>query len=480
MRPFPAALLLVLCHAPAAGAAAALPTLDERIGALVASSGLKPGTVSVAVMDPRDGTLLGGHRAEEMTTPASCLKVATTAAAVLALGPDFPLRTRLVAAPPGRGADASAVAGDLWLVGYGDPGLSEHGPEGATLAALDTLAGQVAAKGVRAVRGDLVFDASYFSGPRVHPSWTDAGPSARWFAAEVDALTVNDACVDVTVEPGGAPGAAARISLFPETGVVRVANGVETTGSRSEHGFGFRLAPVENALEVTGKVWTRSTGAKEPAAIHDPALLCAEQVGRALARAGIRVEGVVRRPREGERPPEGAALLAEHRTPLSLACAVANTRSQNLWAETVLRVLGAEKAGEGSFTGGARAVKQVLGPAGLEPVDGSGLSRQNRCSAEAIVRTLAKVWASPSREVFFNGLARPGTGTLERRFREKRFDGRVQAKTGTLTNVSGLVGLATGSDGRPFCFAVLGEHVVTSRARALQDDVVEMLVGGGR
>lgn len=474
----------LLLPGPAPSAGAAPPSLDAVVAGLVGSSGLKPGSVAVAVVDPRDGALLAGHRAGESALPASCLKVATTAAAMLSLGADYPLRTLLLAAPPARGQDPAAVPGDLWLVGRGDPGLSEHGPEGGTLAALDAFAAQAAGRGLRAVRGDLVFDASWFSGPRVHPSWTDAGASARWYAAEVDALLVNDGCVDVTVEPGAGPGLPGRLSLFPETGILSLVNRTSTTAARAEHGFAFRLDPGGTSLEVSGKVWTKSTGAKASAAVHDPALHCAEQVGRALARAGIRVEGVVRRPAEGEKPPAGAAVVAEHRTPLSLAAAVANTRSQNLWAETLMRVLGAERKGAGSFAAGAEAMREALaaaGPsvaAGLRPVDGSGLSRENRASAESLARVLALAWRSPSRDAFFQGFARPGTGTLDDRFREKRFEGRVFGKTGTLRGVSGLAGLALGQDGRPFCFAVLGERVEVGAARRLQDAVVGALVGG--
>ncbi len=477
--------LLLLGGAPWPRASAASPGLDGVVAGLVGASGLKPHTVAVAVVDPRDGTLLADHRAFEEMTPASCLKVATTAAAITALGPDHPLRTRLLLVPPRRGAGPGPMEGDLWLVGGGDPGLSEHGPEGATLAALDAFAAEASKRGVRAVAGDLVFDASYFDGPRVHPTWTDAGASARWYAAEVDALTVNDGCVDVTVEPGAG---GARITLRPETGIVNLVNRVGLTDARREHGFGFLLSAEGNTLQVSGKVWTKSSGATSPAAIHDPALLCAEQVGRALARAGIAVAGKIRRPREGEALPAGAAVLAEHRTPVRLACAVANTRSQNLWAETLLRVLGSERKGEGSFEAGAAAMREILagalaegngGPtAAFRPVDGSGLSRANAASAAALARILAFAWRSPARDAYFQGFARPGTGTLDDRFREKRFEGRVFAKTGTLRSVSGLAGLALGQDGRPYCFAVLGEKVDVSRARRLQDAVVGALVGG--
>ncbi|HEU4395515.1 MAG TPA: D-alanyl-D-alanine carboxypeptidase/D-alanyl-D-alanine-endopeptidase [Planctomycetota bacterium] len=465
---------------PSVGAAA--PSIADAVDSLVAGSGLKPETVSVAVVDPSNGAVLGSHRGSEPMMPASCLKVATTAAAMAVLGPDHELRTLLLAQPPSRGAPG-VVPGDLWLVGRGDPGLSEHGPEGSTTAALDAFAGLAAARGVRAVSGDLVFDASWFDGPRVHPSWVDAGASARWFAAEIDALTVNDACVDVTVEPGSGPGAPGRVSIFPQTALVDLENRTSTTALRKEHGFGFRLAGESNSLEVNGKVWTKSNGATSPAAIRDPALLCAEQVGRALARAGIRVQGVVRRAREGEAPPRDAALLASHATTVRHACAVANTRSQNLWAETLMRALGAERAGEGSFVRGAREVRVALAPAGLEvastlfPVDGSGLSRDNRASAVALAKVLALMHRSPHRDAFFSGLARPGTGTLDDRFTGRGWERRVFAKTGTLRGVSGLAGLVLAADGTPRVFAVLGERVDVGRCRRLQDRVVEVLAG---
>jgi serine-type D-Ala-D-Ala carboxypeptidase/endopeptidase (penicillin-binding protein 4) len=480
----PALVLVALSVSAAAPAAPGdAGPLDGLVANLVAASKLQPASVSVAIIDPATGEILGSHRGLDRVLPASCMKVVTTAAAMTALGADYPLKTQLLAQRPGRGPEASVIPGDLWLVGYGDPGFSEHGAEGSTLAAMDAFAAQAFARGVRTVRGDLVFDASFFDGPRVHPTWTDAGPAARWYAAEVDALTCNDGCIDVAVEPGEGPGSAGRVRLVPETSVVTVVNRTSTTAVRKEHGFGFRLGLEDNTLEVSGRVWVKSTDARSPAAIHDPALLCAEQVGRALARAGIRVAGVVRRPRDGEARPSGLALLAEHRTSLAAACAVANTRSQNLWAETILRVLGASRKGEGSFTAGAAAALEVLAPAGpevaggLRQADGSGLSREGECSAVAMARVLAFAWKGPHRDAFFGGLARPGTGTLDNRFREPRYEGRVFAKTGTLTRVSGLCGLAVGHSGRSAVFAVLGEHVEVGRCRKLQDDVVSALVG---
>jgi len=487
-RRLPAAVALaVLCAPAGARPAAAGPlSLDAAVAHLVASSKLPADRIAVAVVDPATGAVLASHRARASMTPASCQKLATTGAAMAALGPDFPIRTRLLAAPPASAAAAAVIPGDLWLEGSGDPGFSEHGPEGGTLAALDAFAAAAAARGVRTVRGDLVLDTAAFSGPRVHDSWTDVGPSAKWYAAEVDALTVNDGCVDVTVEPGAGVGDAGRLSLFPETSLVELVNRVTTVGTRAGHGFGFRLSPERNLLEVNGGVWTKSSGATAPASLRDPALFAAEQVGRALARAGIRVEGVVRRPAAGETRPGGLAVLAEHRTTLAEAAAVANTRSQNLWAELLLRVLGRETRGEGSFVEGAKAVRGALQGAGAEiaedlrPVDGSGLSRENRASALSLCRVLAHLHGDRTRDAFFGGLARPGVGTLDDRFPGTRFRDRVFAKTGTLRGVSGLAGLVLGEDGRARVFAVLGERVDVGLCRRLQDRVVDALVGTGR
>jgi D-alanyl-D-alanine carboxypeptidase/D-alanyl-D-alanine-endopeptidase (penicillin-binding protein 4) len=485
VKPAAGTLAVLLAATPITASAPPVPDVAAGVERAVRRCGLKADRVSVAVVDARSGQLLASHLPDRERVPASCLKVATTAAALLALGQDHRMRTRLAAVPPSDGSSRAVIAGDLWLLGGGDPGLSEHGQEGNALLAVDAMASAALRRGIRTVRGDLVFDTSYFDGPRVHPSWTDAGASARWFAAEVDALNINDGCVDVTVNRPAREGDEFRVEVFPETSLVTLVPALMPTAKRKEHGFRFVLDIPENRLHLKGRIWTRTPGSSASASIHDPARLCAEQVGKALARAGIRIEGVVRARRADEEQPDRMAVLAEHVTTLERACAVSNTRSQNLWAETVLRVLGAEKGEGGSFKEGARLVRETLAGAGdavasqLHPVDGSGLSRDNRASALALARSLALAWNSAVREPFFEGMAKPGAGTLEKRFREEHFAGRVFAKTGTLRGISGLCGLALGPGEAPLVFAVLGERVDVSKARALQDAVVGVLVGPG-
>src|SRR5262245_57026824 len=134
-----AALLLAgaLLAAPAAASPPAPDGLDEAVAALVAGSKVNPICVGVAVLDPATGAGRAHRRGSASVLPSSCLSVATPAAAITSLGADYDLTTRLLAVPPGRKPDPTAVAGDLWLVGRGDPGFSEHGPEGSTLAAMD-------------------------------------------------------------------------------------------------------------------------------------------------------------------------------------------------------------------------------------------------------------------------------------------------------------------------------------------------------
>jgi D-alanyl-D-alanine carboxypeptidase/D-alanyl-D-alanine-endopeptidase (penicillin-binding protein 4) len=170
-----------------------------------------------------------------------------------------------------------------------------------------------------------------------------------------------------------------------------------------------------------------------------------------------------------------------HGTSVLKAVEVANTRSQNLYAELLLRRLGQMRGAAGTYEGGADVVRQVFefdAEGSFRQADGSGLSRANQASADDVGRILLRLFASQERLHFMGSLPKGGDaeGTLRKRFKEKRFDGRVLAKTGTLRDTSSLAGYVRAEDGRVLAFAILCEGEL-GVYRALQDAVVAALVG---
>lgn len=211
---------------------------------------------------------------------------------------------------------------------------------------------------------------------------------------------------------------------------------------------------------------------------RNPALGGATLFRQALVRAGVRVgRGAGVGVAEGDE----LVLATTASEPLLQLLRAVNTRSDNFTAEILLKHLGAIELGRGTSTGGASVVLTVLREAGvrvdgLRLADGSGLSRLDRLTADALAGILVAAWNDPLlRGSLVASLAVSGrTGTLEDRLHRVR--GRVFAKTGTTSRASALAGYVNGR----YAFAVVqnGFPVSFFWARTAQDRFVAALAAG--
>jgi serine-type D-Ala-D-Ala carboxypeptidase/endopeptidase (penicillin-binding protein 4) len=196
-----------------------------------------------------------------------------------------------------------------------------------------------------------------------------------------------------------------------------------------------------------------------------------------LERAGVRAPG---RAVTG-RVPAGAIILADDLSvPLSAIVRRMNRESDNFVSEMLLKELGATAETRGTTAAGGRVVRQALVDAGIPVtgvriVDGSGLSRLDRLTAESLVAILSVGAADPAiREAFVSSLAVAGvSGTLKRRLDRRPTRGQVIAKTGTTSQASALAGFVR----RRYVFAILqnGSPVPYWSARLAQDRFVTLL-----
>jgi D-alanyl-D-alanine carboxypeptidase/D-alanyl-D-alanine-endopeptidase (penicillin-binding protein 4) len=220
--------------------------------------------------------------------------------------------------------------------------------------------------------------------------------------------------------------------------------------------------------------------------VADPAAAAADAFAAALRRAGIRVIGS---PRQRPAPDGAPELAAVTSPPLGLVVERTLLLSDNEAAEVLARQVGLAVSGEGSFRAGARDVLRTLSDLGVptgdaRAYDGSGLSRQDRLDPRTLTAVL-ELAASPDRPELrpvLTGLPVAGfTGSLAERF-DRAVGGRglVRAKTGTLTGVSGLAGVATDREGTPLVFAILADRIRladTLDARAALDAATAALAG---
>jgi D-alanyl-D-alanine carboxypeptidase/D-alanyl-D-alanine-endopeptidase (penicillin-binding protein 4) len=355
-----------------------------------------------------------------LATPASTTKVVTSTAALFVLGADHTFTTRTVLT--GSGASRRLV-----LVGGGDPYLMTAPPKEAPeptyelhRADVTTLAARTAAalkkQGVRQVR--LGFDDSLFTGPSVNPEWEPDYVSSS-VVSPVSALWVDD--------------------------------GLAPAGGRSA----------------------------------DPALAATQAFQAALVKDGIKVAGAPARTRAPAGARQEAAVSS---APLADIVQRVLQVSDNDGAEVLLRHVGIAEEGQGSFTAGRTGVRRILAANGISMqgsvlYDGSGLSRHDLMSPGLLldVLRLAASPGHPDLRPVIEGLPVAGfNGSLEDRMDHESPEGRgrVRAKTGTLSGVTSLAGIAVDRSGVPMVFVLMADHVAEPKetlARAWMDNAAAAL-----
>lgn len=466
-------VLLLCCAGPVAG-----QPLERALVVEVARVTRSIPSVGVHVAEVPTGRPVFSHRADDLFILASNTKLATTAAALDRLGPGYFLETPILA----RGRiQAGVLDGDLAVVGGGDPTISGRHPLGDPFALFRHWARLLRETGVRRVAGDLFLDHGLFSGPWHHPDW-DPVQNEKWYQPPVAALDFYENVVRIRALPGTHHGGPARVELSPPV-ELPVHNRVLTLPSR--RGQRLRVSvPGGGEVVAEGGVFRGDPYLEAYAAVQDPVAYFGAALRSAFALEGLTIAGETRPvPRL---PGWTWRMVDVYRSDLLSAIEVTNRESQNLFAESLLLLLGRERCRGGNWPSGVAAVQEFLDEVGIprdryQLADGSGLSRNNRMTPRQLTTLLAHMARHPHGREYIRSLPHGGqAGTsLERRLAEPAYGDNVFAKTGTLTGVSTLSGYAKGRSGRLYAFSILCNHGAVWRSRKLQDELVRSLIDNG-
>lgn len=439
----------------------------------------------VGAYDPAADRMLLRVNVDQHFVPASNMKLVVTAVALGTLGPDFRYTTRVFAENARDGA-ASA----LLVAGAGDPTLSARF-HGEPVAALRMIADSIAASGVRRVDGPLVIDASYFDAQRLHPTW-EVGDLDWSYAPAVSAFAVDEGTVLVTVRPGGTAGEPGRVDVIGPTGIVQIENQLVTDTAFGRNSVGFVRDLRTDSFRFTGSVPLSAEPDTFRIPVGDPARYAGHLLRTLLADRGVAVGGEVvvlertdaRWNRELARFQPIASWTSP---PLAEIVEAILEPSQNWIAEQLLKTLGAERGAAGTWSAGLeverRYLTEVVGidSAAFRLVDASGLSAQNLLTPDAIMRLLYHASQQPWGPIYRAAMAEPREqgSTLENRL--ITYEGRLFAKTGTITNVNSLSGYLVAADGREIIFSVLTNlsGVPAPVVRRGIDEIVEALLRVG-
>ena len=457
-------------------------TLEQRLLAIAKHPPVRHTEAGIFVARVGDPKPVVAFNADRPLVLASTTKVFTTAAALDRLGPAYRFKTRLY-----RDAEIGidgVLPGHLVVVGGGDPGLSGRWYDDDPLAVFRPWAQSLVKRGVREIRDGLLLDASFFDDEKVHPDWPSE-QEARWYQAPVSALSYNDNVVLVRASGGLRPGAPALLAFDPlGPPLLNLISQVVTAQRRTY--VGVRREAGSHTVVAAGAVGKNRTWTGD-VTVPDPPLYFASALAQVLRENGI----VISAPptvRTEPAPAMARVLLHTHETPILPVLAVCNKRSQSFFAEQILKTLGAEARGRGTWETGHAEVAAFLASLGLDPsryelADGSGRAHTNRASAAAygeFLQALATRWSHF--DEFKPTLAVSGEpdGTLRHRLQTAATLGKVYAKTGNVAGVVTLCGYVTAQSGQTYVFSILLNGGCSERrGHAYEDRFLQELASRG-
>jgi D-alanyl-D-alanine carboxypeptidase/D-alanyl-D-alanine-endopeptidase (penicillin-binding protein 4) len=477
------------------------PALKSTLDKIIETDAFENSLWGIYVTDAATGRTLYSRNRQKSFIPASNVKLYVTATALSMLGPDYRYLTRLYA--QNRPTSGGQLRGNLVVRGSGDPTIGKRFRPGDDRTALfrewrDSLA----AAGIRHMRGDIIGDDDVFDDVPFGEGWSWQDLT-WWYAAEISGLSFNDNAVDLTVTPRR-PDMPATLSWKPfNTKYVEFTNQTRTVPASADYDESYDKKWGTNHFTVSSLLPV-DDGDEEALSVTNPTRYFAFVFRESLVRGGFAGRGEAVDVDELSFKPDYASdslrRIAGHRSPpLNRIVQVTNRRSQNFYAEQLLKTIAAEEPLQpddplyedelepGSSAMGWQAALPFLATTGIDTsrinlVDGSGLSRKNLVTPQMTAQLLRYMQSDAPgdsvRSAFYQSLAQPGIeGTLRNRFERGPAAATVRAKTGTLSHVSALSGYVEDQRGRPLVFSIMVNHHTTDadKVREAQDRIVNRL-----
>ena len=470
---------------PASPPAVTRAGLTRMIDSMVNAPEFRTALWGILIVDPEARDTLYVHNAAKLFIPASNQKLVSSSVMLEQLGPEYRFRTTFAA--HGTVADGT-LTGDLAVIGRGDPTMSDRMMKGDAMTALRAIADSLSQRGIRRITGNVVAVGDAFPGPVRGAAWPWDGLNGASFAG-VDELLFNEGLSTFRVRAGANIGDAGVVETRPArtfpavrvmvTTIARDTTTAGATGRGGRGGTGTRVSAYQDTL--TSAVIVRGQIAVGDSATislpqHDPNTAFVAALTEAMAERGIVVD---RQATTWTQDPRVDSLFTVVSVPLKEILPAVMKPSQNQIAEAFLRTLGLERAGVGTADSGRRVVERQFAAWNISPDafivrDGSGLSRSDLISPEAIVSILEAMRRSPNFAVFYESLPIAGVdGTIRTRMRDTPAQGNLRAKTGTLSMVRSLSGYVRTADGRLLEFSMLCNNWTTPQAAVdrVQDSI---------
>lgn len=442
--------------------------------------------IGVKIQSLDSGDIWYERNANKLFMPASNEKILTTAASLMFLGPDFRFTTTV-----GHTGSATegTLNGDLVVKGDGDPTLYSRfykEPQEVWRG----WAKQLKEKGITRIAGDIVGDDNAWADEHIGNGWP-ADDLSPWYYAEFGPLTFNENYVDIKITPPATVDGEVKLEPNVKSSYYTLKNEIRVVPEGEGRNNVTLSRPFgSNVITLGGTVVAGSKSLEETPTITNPTLWYVTALKETLEAEGIQVDG---KPVDIDDPNRVATtqepeVLIEHQSPpLREILAALMSRSQNMYAETMVYTMGWKDQGKGTFPAGRAVVRRELEKFGVAPnsfvfSDGSGLSRYNYVSPETIVNIYTGLLQSEYGEIWRETQAVAGkSGTLRNRMKDTPAADNMRGKTGLISNVRALSGFVKTAGGETVVFSFLtNAHLLgSSELDNLYDGVVVMLAEYG-
>jgi D-alanyl-D-alanine carboxypeptidase/D-alanyl-D-alanine-endopeptidase (penicillin-binding protein 4) len=395
--------------------------------------------ISLLVKDIATNKTICQFRPNNSTIPASTMKVVTTAAALELLGPDFCFQTKLEI--DGTLNSKGVLNGNLYIRGGGDPTLgSEHlGDKDFLIKWVE----EIKKVGIKKITGQIIADGTIYDDQGVNPKWTweDIG---NYYAAGAYGISYMDNTYQLVLRSGIEGTTPEILRMNPDIPSLTFENYLTSTLITSDNSTIYG-APHSNLRGIRGEIPANRSEFIVKGDIPNPGLLLAEQFQDKLIDSGIDIHQL---PSDiVSKTTDRRVILVQESPPLKEIIKETNIHSNNGYCEQIFRYLALQKNAIATSNGAVQVVRSFWKSKGL-PVeqlfmyDGCGLSPVDAVSSQFLVDLLIYMQTiSPNKEAFFNSLPVAGeSGTLTNFLEKTALQGKVHAKSGTISRVKCYAG----------------------------------------
>lgn len=457
------------------------PRLQTEINALNNDESLKHGIWGLCVIDIDSGNIVASNLPDKCVIPASTLKVLTTGAAMGLLGKDYRYTT-YIEYDGEFDKTTGEISGNLYIRGTGDPTLESAAfpVKGDTISEFASLGIRLKRIGVKKINGMIIGDQSLFSDNPLPDGWS-WGDLGQYYGAGTNALAYNDN--KVVLHYNTTKGDTAQLtSVVPQPRDARYHSFVTCEGAKDEaYVYG---APYGSDFRIYGSIPKGKADYEVEAAHPQPALQCAEDLKKILSSVGI-TSGEARVYTQEDKAKDKTVrkqLTTLTSPKLSDIIVHVNKKSDNVYAEQLLRTLGAVKGSGGTTESGTAVVKsywqsQGVDVSGMNLADGSGLSRSNLVTTRQMATVLYKISKMPWFKQFDASLPVAGKeGSMTSLCKGTCAENNLRAKTGYINRARGYAGYVKTKSGKLVAFSLLANNY-TCTPTEMKKKLEKVMVG---